>query len=125
MNQRTLRKSAWLVFGVLGVFTRGLPGWEPLLAGSPPSEWLPAITLALLWGALAFIGFVGTVYGADSGESEGFEGYQWGMVAVFVVIPIIGLTFLSLGYSLVQVGIDIVGAPAVLALWVYVTSKAK
>jgi len=118
MEQRIDTRTVWFMLGILGVFSRGLVGWGPLLAGSPPMEWLPSITLAFLWGGLAAFGLYGAVYETERDQREGFTGCQWGMIAMFLIIPLVGLLFLRQGTELVRVGIDIVGAPAVGALYI-------
>jgi hypothetical protein len=84
MEERTLGGSTWLAFGVLGVFVRGVPGWEELLAGAPTSEWLAPVTLAFLWGAFTLFGFLGAFLEEKHTDSD---------------------------------GINVIGAPGVLALW--------
>lgn len=123
MDQCTFRKGSWLTFGVLAVFSRGLSGWGSLLAGESYTEWLLPVTFAFLWGSLALFGFLGAVFTPPPDKREKFTIYQWGMVMVFIAIPIAGLLFISMGYDPLSVGVDIVAAPLILALWIYLERR--
>jgi hypothetical protein len=123
MSPRNLGKDERLVLVVFVVFTRGLPGWENLLAGDPSAEWLPSVTLAFLWGTLILSGLPDTVPDPSRGFRELFAGENWAGVALLLALPATGLAFLSIGYDLVTVGIDILGGLLVLVLWLLVGTQ--
>jgi hypothetical protein len=97
MTSDNFRNVALLIVGLVYGVTQVYFGISLFNQNAPNTEWVPQLT----WGVLFLVFVIGFSVGMwlDEGPTGGFGLSGWGMLLGFGLWLVVGLVFLSVGYS--------------------------
>lgn len=97
-------------------------GYDSFASGGPQSTWLPMMTYAVLFPLAYFVpAFWGRLGLGESSDRE-FDSADWATLAVFLAWVVVGVAFVSVGFTgllvLGPTGVGLVGVVAMVVHWV-------
>lgn len=96
-------------------------GYDSFASGDPQNSWLPMVAYAVLFPLAYFVpAFWGRLGDGESNDRQ-FDSADWATLTVFLAWVVVGVIFVSVGYSglvvLGPTGAGLVGVVAMMAHW--------